>query len=282
MRIYFLSRQPDVCQLMADRLSQISAEIKIFPLIPELFHDIFDMGNIPDILFLDFLYYQSDVFDLYTIFEDRQKFFPIVYYNHPFPIPEKRKYFWTFNLQKSGKFKDTKNIEPVLEEMEKALMDPNIAPYVSCIQNPAPYRSSDLRYIEPLKESNINYYISNFDNVISDSYKSSLPKTSVQQGENISIDNSSRDFENSFRNTHRLSHRLFILFKYLYERRNRHVSLSELSSVLSSGSQKLSANGIRLSIFRLRNILKEDLSSGLEILNYDYGYSMIESSKNCK
>ena len=157
MRIYFLTREPDVCQLLADSFTKPDNEIKIFPIITKLFQTVFDEGILPDILFLDFLYFQSDAYDFYSILKKKNKIFPVVHYNHPFPIASKRKYFWSFNLQKTGYFKDLSKIEPLLSTMENALQDPQIAPYVSCIQQPQPYKSSDLRYIEPLRASEIAF-----------------------------------------------------------------------------------------------------------------------------
>ena len=58
MRIYFLTREPDVCQLLADSFTKPDNEIKIFPIITKLFQTVFDEGILPDILFLDFLYFQ--------------------------------------------------------------------------------------------------------------------------------------------------------------------------------------------------------------------------------
>ena len=54
MRIYFLTREPDVCQLLADSFTKPDNEIKIFPIITKLFQTVFDEGILPDILFLDF------------------------------------------------------------------------------------------------------------------------------------------------------------------------------------------------------------------------------------
>ena len=101
MRIYFLTREPDVCQLLADSFTKPDNEIKIFPIITKLFQTVFDEGILPDILFLDFLYFQSDAYDFYSILKKKNKIFPVVHYNHPFPIASKRKYFWSFNLQKT-------------------------------------------------------------------------------------------------------------------------------------------------------------------------------------
>lgn len=277
MRIYFLTREPDVCQLLADRLAGPDTEIRIFPIITKLFQTVFDYGILPDVLFLDFLYFQSDVYDFYNILKKKEKLFPVVFYNHPFPIPSKRKFFWCFNLQKTGLFTSISNIEPILDTMEKALQDPEIYPYVSAIQEPAPYKSDNLRYIEPLKESEINFYIERFDNVITDSItKHNKKKVELTKKEPVTLSSSDSSFANEFRSRNHLSHKIFVLFSYLYSKRNQHVTLDELKHALGKDSKQASSNGIRLAIYRLRMILKEDIKTHFEILNYDYGYSLIE------
>lgn len=278
MRIYFLTREPDVCQLMADKFSSLHAEIRIFPLVTKLFQNIFDFGITPDILFLDFLYYQNDVYDFYNLLKRKNKMFPVVYYNHPFPIPERRKFFWSFNLQKTGYFPDISKIEPLLQIMEEALKDPDIYPYVTAIQQPLPYRSTNLRYIEPIKESEIKFYTENFDNVITDSIINTKKLSSSRKTEIPQVSPCS-SFTNEFRNRNHMSHKIFRLFSYLYSKRNSHVSIDELKKILSSGTTEESSNGIRLAVYRLRSILKNDKQTSMQIVNYDYGYSLIENTK---
>lgn len=277
MRIFFLTREPDVCQLLADRFAGNGTEIKIFPVISQLLQTLFDFNIIPDILFLDYLYFQPDYQNFYDILKKKGIMFPVVYYNHPFPIPSKRKFFWSFNLLKSGNFSDISNIEPLLETMESALADPQISPYVSAIQQPLPYRSSDLRYIEPLKENEIQYYMERFDNTITDHLNKGKNKAAVLTDNQKKIESIETPFAKQFRVRHRLSHKIFVLFNHLYNKKDSHVTLEELKRVLSRGSKEETANGIRLAIYRLRSILREDIKCKLEILNYDYGYSMIET-----
>ena len=278
MRIYFLTREPDVCQLLADSFTKPDNEIKIFPIITKLFQTVFDEGILPDILFLDFLYFQSDGYDFYSILKKKNKIFPVVHYNHPFPIASKRKYFWSFNLQKTGYFKDLSKIEPLLSTMENALQDPQIAPYVSCIQQPQPYKSSDLRYIEPLRASEIAFYTERFDNVITDKINSTKKECISYSTSNfLNLNSTDQRFTNEFRSRNHLSHKISLLFTYLYSKRNLHVTLEELKNVLSKDSKPETPNGIRLAIYRLRTILKEDVKTHFEILNYDYGYSLVEN-----
>lgn len=280
MRIYFLTREPDVCQLMADKFTEPDTEIKIFPIITNLFKTVFDEGILPDILFLDFLYFQSDAYDFYSILKKKNKLFPVVHYNHPFPIASKRKYFWTFNLQKTGYFNDLSKIEPLLGIMESALQDPQIAPYVSGIQQPQPYKSSDLRYIEPLRDSEVAFYTARFDNVITDTINEKSKKNkSSGITSSLILNSADTRFTNEFRSRNHLSHKISVLFTYLYSKRNSHVTLDELKNVLSKGAKQESPNGIRLAIYRLRSILKEDVKTHFEILNYDYGYSLVENEE---
>lgn len=280
MRIFFLTREPDVCQLLADKFAGIDTEIKIFPIITKLFQSIFDVGITPDILFLDFLYFQSDIFDFYGLLKKHDKMFPVVYYNHPFPIPTKRKFFWSFNLQKTGYFSDLSRIDPLLEIMEKALLDSKIYPYVSVIQQPVPYKSANLRYIEPLHESEIEFYKDRFDNVITESLcaNSRIDKTSTPV-EFTSLNSADKQFTDTFQSRNHMSHKIKLLFTYLYSKRNLHVTVDELKSIFGH-EKKQSSNALRLAIYRLRSILEQDIETNMEILNYDYGYSLIEKEKN--
>lgn len=277
MKVYFLTREPDVCQLIGDKLTLQSFEVRIFPLVTELFETIFDKENIPDILFLDFLFFQNGTYDFYSILEKYNKVFPIVYYNHPFPIPQKRKIFWIFNLKKTELFQDLSYIEPLLNYMQIILQDPEIFPYVSAIQQPKPFRSRNLRYIEPLKKDEIEFYLKRYDNVITDFLKNTIPKTlPVNKQQEYELSSEEISFANNFRSRNKLSHKIFVLFKCLYSNLNSHVSTIELQKALSYGSKQESQNGIRLAVFRLRAVLKEDVSVKFEILSYDNGYSLVD------
>lgn len=278
MRIYFLTREPDVCQLLADKFSDNQTEIKIFPIATKLLQNVFDYGIEPDILLLDFLYYQAEFFNLYELLIKHEKMFPIVFYNHPFPIPEKRKFFWLYNLQRTGYFSDLSKIEPILDKLQKALQDPHIMPYVSAIQNPKPYRSTNMRYIEALNENEIEYYTQHFSNVITDFLQKEKQPDSLQN-KPYTTEKDDLQFIAEFRNRNKLSHKIYVLFSYLYKKRNTHIPVSELCSALSKGSRKIEAattNCLRLAVYRLREILHKDTSSKMEVISFDHGYMLID------
>ena len=93
----------------------------------------------------------------------------------------------------------------------------------------------------------------------------------------LNLNSTEQRFTNEFRSRNHLSHKISLLFTYLYSKRNLHVTLEEMKNVLSKDSKPETPNGIRLAIYRLRTILKEDVKTHFEILNYDYGYSLVEN-----
>jgi len=277
MIIYFLTRQPDVCQLIADRLQETDVEIKIYPVITNLLQNVFDFNLVPDILFLDFMYYQNDSFDPYLLLKKYRKIFPIVFYNHPYPLPEKRKLFWLYNLKQTGLFSDLSRIEPLLKSLEDALKDPAIFPYVSGIQQPKPYKSSNLRYIVPLSDNEIKYYKEHFSNVITDYYSDDF---SFARKENLYIADTIPEYVKEFRSRNRLPHKLTVLFSYLYIKKNSHVPISELCNILAEKKDAISPNSLRLCIHRLRNQLNMNKEAKIEIISFDHGYMLIEKEKS--
>ncbi|MCR5614002.1 hypothetical protein [Treponema sp.] len=278
MRIYFLTRQPDVCQLLADKLAPLKAEIKIYPIVTNLLRDVFDYGIEPDVLFLDYSYYQVETYNPYDLLQKYKKMFPIIFYNHPFPAAQERKEFWLSNLKKTGFFSDFSSIEPILDIMQNALTDSAIAPYVSSIQKPKPYFSSDMRYIEPLNDDEIEFYTNRFDNVVSNFYKAKKNPylVKVPSSSDDSVNFTSDSFTNDFRVRNHLSHKIFLLFSYLYSKKNTHVPIAELCKILSHGTKKVSLNGLRLAVYRLRTILAEDIKAKLKLISFDHGYMLVE------
>ncbi len=282
MKIYFLTRQPDVCQLIADRLIRHKVEIKIYPVITNLLRDVFDFGLEPDILFLDYMYYSNERFNPYSILKKRGRIFPIVFYNHPFPLPERRKDFWLFNLKRTSLFSDLSKIEPILDTVKAALEDPDIYPYVSGIQQPKIYHSSNLRYIVPLNNDEVEYYKTHFSNVITDfitqdkkTRKFSNTVRKCEKATKIPIP----DFVKKVQLKKHLSHKLTVLFSYMYSKLNTHIPATELCTVLSNNGDELSPNGLRLCVYRLRNILCAEKIAGLELISFNYGYMLVDRQK---
>lgn len=288
MRIYFLTRQPDVCQLIADRLTKLKVEIKIYPIISSLLRDVFDFGLDPDILFLDYMYYNNERLNPYSVLKKHGHLFPIVFYNHPFPLPESRKKFWVLNLKRTGLFTDLSKIDGVLDIVKNALDDPDIYPYVSGIQQPESYHSTNLRYIVPLNNDEAEYYKNHFSNVITDyicsdkkgSYsKDASKKNKLKAKLHVQSKIQIPDFVRQFQLKQHLSHKLVLLFSYMYSKLNMHVPAEELCNVLSNDGEHLSPNGLRLSIHRLRNILEMTKSPYLELISFNYGYMLIDREK---
>ncbi|MBR5933203.1 MAG: hypothetical protein IK002_04365 [Treponema sp.] len=276
MTVYFLTRQPDVCQLIADRLQESDVEIKIYPVITNLLQTVFDFNLEPDILFLDYMYYQNENFDPYLLLKKYNKIFPIVFYNHPYPLPDKRRLFWLYSLKRTGLFNNLSRIEPILYSMEEALKDPRIFPYVSGIQQPKPYKSSNLRYIVPLNENEIEYYKQHYSNVITDYYSDGF---NFIQNEHIYVSDIIPEYVKQFRSKNRLSHKLTVLLSYLYLKRNSHVPMTELCSVLSENGKAISPNSLRLCIHRLRNHLKRNRDTSVDLISFDHGYMLIDKEE---
>ncbi|MBQ0003050.1 MAG: helix-turn-helix domain-containing protein [Treponema sp.] len=270
MRIYFLTRQPDVCQLLADKMAGTNVEIKIYPLLTKLFQNIFEFGVEPDILFLDFMYYQSTTFNPYSLLLKHNKMFPIVFYNHPFPLAENRKMFWKKQLQKTGYFSDLSAILPFLDIMQNALQNPEIYPYVSCIQEPKEYISDNLRYIEPIDSHEVEYYTSHFSNVITDFLVPEKKRKPFNHDENTLLETS--DCIKKFHKRNHISNKLQIIFNKLYQNFDRHVSAKELCEYISRDDKPASSNSLRLTIHRLRNILANDSELNFDIISFNKGY----------
>lgn len=274
MVIYFLTKEPDACQLIADKFSNEKSIVKIFPTVTNLFRDIFDLNILPTVLFLDYLYFEPDLFNPYDLFKSHNKIFPIVFYNHPFPLPNRRKLFWLHQLKKSGHSFNIEELALPLEMLESILLDKTISQFISGIQAPIPFHSSNLRYIEPLNDNEKNYYIKNYNNVITDflsnSNKKEKPTQKIDSIINPKVDTK---FLDAFRIENKLSHNLYKIFEYLYIYKNIHVSSQDLRNLIAR-KEKLSENGLRILIYRLRKILINNKKYKYTIITFDYGYML--------
>ncbi|MBQ0162134.1 MAG: hypothetical protein KBS84_03105 [Treponema sp.] len=272
MRIYFLTRQPDVCQLLADCLAGPNVEIKIYPLLTSLFQTIFEFGVEPDILFLDYVYYASSTFNPYSLLLKQGKMFPIVFYNHPFPLSYNRKTFWLNELAKTEYFSDLSKIEPLLEKMQQALADPAIYPYVTCIQEPKEYISDDLRYIEPIKDNEVDYYVAHFSNVITDFL---VPGSKRKRMHENSIKEAlAPEFIKNFLSRTHMSPKLITLFNKFYTNCEKHLSVAELCACMAENGKPATPNGLRLAIHRLRELLSNEPDVKLDIISFNKGYML--------
>lgn len=278
MRIYFLTRQPDVCQLLADKLAGTNVEIKIYPLLTRLFQNIFEFGVEPDILFLDFMYYQSTTFNPYSILLKHNKMFPIVFYNHPFPLAENRKAFWKKQLQKTGYFSDLSALNPVFDIMQNSLADPSIKPYVSCIQEPKQYISDNLRFIEPVDSNEVEYYTNHFSNVITDFLAPEKKrKKNTDDAFRYSIES---DYIKAFQTRNHVSNSLLLLFNKFYQNQEKHLSTSELCKSISQNNKTVTSNSLRLAIHRLRTVIEKDSETNFDIISFNKGYMLTKSHES--
>src|SRR5574344_427292 len=141
MLVYFLTKQPDVCNKIGDGLLESGHVSVIFKSIEELYAGLKMNGEKKvDLIAADYRIIHHDLFDFYDMLIDYNCIVPFIFYNDPYPDAGQRVNYWKIQNQLKYKKKiQTAQIErtaPVMERINSLIESQEINPFITIVNRP--------------------------------------------------------------------------------------------------------------------------------------------------
>lgn len=83
MIIYIYLTQIDIGQIICDQLSSLNNLCFLFSNSDDLFDTLENQKKMPDLLILDYLLFNHDLFNVYIDLKEKDLNFPVIFYNDP-------------------------------------------------------------------------------------------------------------------------------------------------------------------------------------------------------
>lgn len=149
MTVYFLTRQKDVCSLIAESLRTAGYMSELFTELDEFFAVVkVQKAQKVDLLALDYRMFDHELVNPYAILKKEHRTIPLIYYNDPFPEPEERALYWKVKNHEhlGNSFTEEKRIAlvPLFQKLQDITNDPLLNQYISLINKPKPYNEEHL------------------------------------------------------------------------------------------------------------------------------------------
>ncbi len=236
MNILFVTKEPDVCFLMASFLPKGDYVCAVHSRPAEIFSGIDNDFFKADFIVMDFRSFEHTMYEFFDTFSAQERKIPVIFYNDPYPEPgEKRVSYWLRqNKIRFGHRHSFTYLMPVLTLLDQIIERPDVHPYISLLQPPAAIEKLSIR--QPYrKEIKSNFHL-------------------VEE----------------FRRHVGLCPALLKVFDFLYECQPNLVSVAEISSAVF-GKSPDHENSVYSYISRLRCLAKKKCAGKIEIVRGQVG-----------
>lgn len=234
MKIFIYSRQPEISQIISDHLTSKTDHCIAFERLDDLSGLIRSMDKGPDLLILDFLTYNHDLFNVYEYLHKINKIFPVIFYNDPCITRSTRVAHWKTVLeitQPSYQSKDFSIYDGVFGKLEELILSKELFPYISLLQPP-----------QPVPES-----------MIKDKYTLQYIKDQAD------------DCINSFRERNKLPNNLFYLLSLLQKHKGLPMKFKDIIELYQNDGKQISEKSLKVLISKLKSLIRADKESGFLI-----------------
>lgn len=166
MVVYFLTKQPELCNLICDELKKSFHVCRVFIDPDEYYATVKVLGSTKvDLLAIDYRMFDHDMFDPYAVLRYEKIIIPLIYYNDPYPEPEQMASFW--------KVKNKTKLENEIDDsilakytdlfllIQNIMQSEQVNPFVSTICRPLLYEPKEECEFEviPVEEFAKKYHI---------------------------------------------------------------------------------------------------------------------------
>lgn len=237
MKILFLTREIDVCTMIASKLSQSEYSCIVISDVLMFYDELLHKELVVDLIVCDYRFVEHEMFNIYQFLIERNKVVPLIFYNDPFPKDGERVLHWMIQNQNQYSRNDFEFLRPTFNKIAAIIEDPCVRPYISLIQPPLAISADD----------------------ISDSQKNRAVDLKL------------------LRRRDKMTPAIYSLFEFFYQHRDIDCSLCEIEKFMwHKNSRKIKHGGVYSYISRLRKCLQKDSLVKFDILRTSTGsYRMI-------
>ena len=137
MKVFIYSPQGELSQIISDHLSDKGHLCFPFGSMSDLSLSLRSLNKMPDILIMDYMSFNHDIFNIYKYFEETNIKVPVIFYNDPCLLRSTRASHWKAQLeitQQKYITKDFSPFEPLFKDLEELIESKEFKPYISLLQ----------------------------------------------------------------------------------------------------------------------------------------------------
>lgn len=243
MTIYFLTSQPEICQILQNYLQE--HQCYIFSTFEPVV-DLIDNKKIyPDLIVADYICHNHDFFNIFQQMNKHARHIPLIYYNDPVITANNRVFHWKTSIFLA----DIHNEEHKLDEFDSIfntiaslIESPKLRPYIKLMQEPKPL-PKDLLINELYKDFD-------YENIEARLYK-------LKKIENM-------------------TESLFFLLTLLYKLQDKPLSYEDLLNEYKTSSKQMKIESLKVKLSRLNSIIKKHPELRLTINKTNSGFQLVE------
>lgn len=243
MKVYIFSTQREIGQLITDQLSLKDHLCYPFHTF-ELLKDFVTKNTLkPDLLILDYLSFNHDIFNIYRYFDRYKHHVPVVFYNDPCLLRPSRCEHWLLLIQRLQNFYlkfDLEKYRPILQDLEDLVESPSVKPYIYLFAKPKP-----------------------------------LPPMLIKDPYTLEFVNTHNDSLSYFQKEIHLRPSLFYLLSLLYKHQTSEISQEEILELYQEDGKQMTIQSLKVLISQLRQIIRKNHQCGFFIYSHDKKYKIV-------
>ena len=227
MKVFIFSLQREISQIISDHLSDKGHLCFSFDTMSDLSVALRSLKTMPDLLILDYLTYNHDIFNVYEYFYQTNLQIPVIFYNDPCLLRSRRSLHWKTQLeitQRKYLQKDFTELEPLFSDLEELIEAKEFKPYISLLQPPQKLP----------------------DSLIKDKYTLQY----LQENQDDCIYN--------FKERTKLPGNLFYLLNLLQKHKDLELSYKDLEELYEENGRHITKESLKVLMSRLKKFIHED------------------------
>lgn len=227
MKIFIYSLKREISQIICDHLTDKGNLCYSFITQSDLTSAIRNQKTLPDLLILDYLLFNHDIFNIYTYLEDTEIKFPTIFYNDPCLIRSSRSAHWlamTELTQLKFEEQDFSHYKPVFDDLEELIESDELRPYIPLLQ---PAQELPLSLVKD--DFTLRYLRENKDDCIYDFQK----RTNIPNN-------------------------LFYLLQLFQKNKEVELSFADIIKLYAKDGKSISQESLKVHLSKLRKYIKND------------------------
>ena len=239
MKIFIYSPQREISYIIADTLSCNGNHCIAFERADDLSSLLRNMIKGPDLLILDYLSFNHDLFDINKYFKCLNKKIPVIFFNDPCLTRSSRSLHWKALLELLHPDFQSQEIQKYYEifiELEDLVESTELSPYIALMQ---PHKA--------------------------------LPEEMIKDKYTLQyIKDSSNDCILSFKERNKLPNNLYYLLSLLQKNKATPLGLNQIIDIYNTDGKSISDKSLRVLISKLKKLIREDKNCGF-LIHQDNG-----------
>ena len=239
MKIFIYSPQREISYIIADHLSSKSETCIVFEKLEDLSSTIRNMKKGPDLLVMDYLSYNHDLFNVYSYLKAINKQIAVIFYNDPCLTRSTRVLHWKSLLEMTQPLyqkNDFTVFDDIFEKLQELVESKEFSQYISLLQPPKKVPDSLIK-----DKYTLQYIKDNCDDCIT-----------------------------SFKTRNHLPNNLFYLLSLLQKNKTVPVKLNQLIDLYKDDGKEITPRSLKVYISQLKNIIRKDKECCF-LINQDNG-----------